>query len=120
MTPSAEEHAELALLETSMWREKTRFDLQFQTARFADDFVEFGRSGRIYTRDQIIHTESAPIDATLSNLQIRRIDENSVLITYDSAAVYEGSIEYARRSSIWSRTQSGWVMRFHQGTPYIP
>ena len=120
MTPSAEEHAELASLETSMWREKTRFDLQFQEARFSEDFVEFGRSGRIYTRDQIIRTDSVPIDATLNNLQIRLIDQNSVLITYDSAAVNDGRIEYARRSSIWSHTQSGWVMRFHQGTPYIP
>jgi len=29
-------------------------------------------------------------------------------------------IEHARRSSIWSRTGDGWVMRFHQGTLYVP
>lgn len=28
--------------------------------------------------------------------------------------------QYSRQSSIWSRTESGWVMRFHQGTPYQP
>lgn len=88
--------------------------------RFAADFVEFGRSGRTYTRSQIIRTDSSPIDARLSNLQMRRIDDNTVLVTYDSAAVYNGKTEHARRSSIWTKSDAGWVMRFHQGTPFNP
>jgi hypothetical protein len=105
-----------------MWREATRYDLAFQNRRFASDFVEFGRSGRTYTREQIIRTDPSPIQAKLPlpNLKVRVLDVNTVLITYDSEATYEGVAEYAHRSSVWSRTEGRWVMRFHQGTPYQP
>jgi hypothetical protein len=105
-----------------MWREATRFDRAFQEQRFAGDFVEFGRSGRVYTRDQVIRTDSRPIQAVLPlpNLAIRLLDENTAQVTYDSQVTYDGLVEYAHRSSIWSRGLSAWVMRFHQGTPYEP
>jgi len=48
------------------------------------------------------------------------LDENTVQLTYDSEAVYDGVVEHAHRSSLWSRGPSGWVMRFHQGTPFHP
>jgi hypothetical protein len=115
-----EDRAELTLLEEAMWRAETRFDLAFQEARFAPDFVEFGRSGRVYNRAQIIRTDRHPIEASLENLRLVELDENTVLVTYNSVAVFDGVREYARRSSIWSRSPAGWVMRFHQGTPYGP
>lgn len=116
------DRAELTRLEEGMWREATRFDQVFQEQRFADDFVEFGRSGRVYSREQIICVDSCPIQAVLPlpNLAIRLLDEDTAQITYDSQVTYDGVVEHARRSSIWSRRTSGWVMRFHQGTPYEP
>jgi hypothetical protein len=115
-----EDKAELTRLEEAMWRAETRFDLAFQEARFAPDFVEFGRSGRVYNRAQIIRTDKHPIEASLRNLRLVELDENTVLVTYNSVAVFDGVHEHARRSSIWSRSPAGWVMRFHQGTPYDP
>ena len=52
-----EDKAELTRLEQAMWRAETRLDLAFQEARFAPDFLEFGRSGRVYNRAQIIRTD---------------------------------------------------------------
>ena len=115
-----EDKAELTRLEEAMWRAETRFDLAFQEARFAPDFVEFGRSGRVYNRAQIIRTDKHPIEASLENFRLVELDENTVLVTYNSVAVFDGVHEFARRSSIWSRSPAGWVMRFHQGTPYDP
>ncbi len=117
-----EEQAALIEIEESMWRRESRFDLAFQEQHFAQDFVEFGRSGRTYTREQAIRANASPIQAKLplSNLKVRVLDVNTVQVRYDSEATYEGEAEYAHRSSIWSRTQSGWVLRFHQGTPYQP
>jgi hypothetical protein len=117
-----EEQAALIALEESMWRQESRFDLAFQEQHFAEDFVEFGRSGRTYTREQVIRTDASPIKAKLplSNLKLRVLDVKTVQITYDSEATYGGEVEYAHRSSIWSLTEGGWVMRFHQGTPYQP
>ncbi len=119
---SEEDHAILTRLEEDMWREVMRFDQTFQEQRFATDFFEFGRSGQVYTREQIIQADSQPINAIipLPNLAIRLIDKNTAQVIYDSQVEYDSVVEYARRSSIWSRTESGWVMRFHQGTPYQP
>lgn len=105
-----------------MWRGETRFDLMFQETRFAPDFFEFGRSGRVYSRKQIILSEAGEIQAKLplENLSIRLLDENTAHVTYNSHVEYNGVVEHARRSSIWSRGEEGWVMRFHQGTPYVP
>lgn len=112
----------LTQLEENMWREVTRFDIRFQETFFAPDFLEFGRSGRVYTRDQVIRNVAQPIQAVLPlpDLAIRLLDENTAQLTYNSAVTYDGVVEHARRSSIWSRTKDGWVMRFHQGTPYVP
>jgi hypothetical protein len=119
---SIAEVAEIQRLEEAMWREETRFDRAFQEAHFAADFVEFGRSGRIYRREDIIQTDSHGIEATLPlpDFAVRVLNPGTVLVTYNSAVAYGGRTEYARRSSIWSRSSSGWVMRFHQGTPYEP
>lgn len=113
---------ELRRLEEAMWRAETRFDRAFQEAHFADDFVEFGRSGRVYGRRDIIRTDGHPIEASLPlpDFAVRVLAEGVVLVTYNSAVVYDGQTEYTRRSSIWSRKGSDWVMRFHQGTPYKP
>jgi hypothetical protein len=119
---SEEDHAILTRLEEGMWREVTRFDRTFQEQQFATDFFEFGRSGRVYTLDQIIQLDSQPIHAVLPlpNLAIRLLDQNTAQVTYNSQVEYESVVEHARRSSIWSRTESGWVIRFHQGSPYQP
>jgi hypothetical protein len=119
---SEEDRAMLTQLEENMWREATRFDIRFQETSFAPDFFEFGRTGRVYTRDQIIRNVGQPMQAVLPlpDLAIRLLDENTAQVTYNSAVTYDGMVEHARRSSIWSRTKAGWVMRFHQGTPYVP
>lgn len=121
-TLSLEDQAELRRLEEGLWTPALRYDLAFQEARIAADFIEFGRSGRIYQREEVIRTEAAPFLARLplDDLRFRVLDVNTVQLTYNSAAEYEGVVEYARRSSLWSRGPAGWVMRFHQGTPYQP
>lgn len=119
---SSNDEAELTRLEEAMWREETRFDRTFQDRHFALDFFEVGRSGRVYSRTDAIREKSEPIRARLplDNLRIRALDLNTAQVTYDSEVFYGAEAEYARRSSIWSRTAEGWVMRFHQGTPYSP
>ncbi len=114
------ERRELIALEEAMWRPETRFDADFQQQRFAEDFLEFGRSGRVYRRHDAIRVGYEPIAARLPllNLELRRLDIDTAQITYDSEVTYDGQIERAHRSSIWSRTAHGWVMRFHQGTAF--
>jgi hypothetical protein len=110
----------LERLEEELWRQETRFDLHRMNQLIADDFFEFGRSGRVYQRQDTLAIESQTIDAVLplSEFQVRLLDENTAQVTYNSAVNYDGVVEYARRSSIWSRSINGWVLRFHQGTPF--
>ena len=116
------DRVELMRLEEAMWRAETRFDLGFQRERFAPDFFEFGRSGRVYCRQQVVSVPSQEIRAVLplANLAIRLLDRDTAQLTYDSQVKYGEATEHSRRSSIWLRTSSGWVMRFHQGTPFVP
>ena len=118
MSLEEKEIEQLKSLEEALWRSETRFDLEFQQRVFAPDFFEFGRSGRRYTRDQMIFTKEVPIKAKfpLEDFKIHQLDQNNVLITYISEVEYD-QIERGNRSSIWSRTDKGWQLRFHQGTP---
>jgi hypothetical protein len=117
---SEEVRAELVRLEEAMWSTGTRFDSAFQQARFAPDFTEIGRSGRLYSREQIVSIPPREIRAVLPlpDLAVRLLDRDTALVTYASRVKNGETTEHARRSSIWSRTGAGWVMRFHQGTPF--
>ena len=119
---SDEDRATLMRLEENLWREETRFDMRFMERVLAPDFFEYGRSGRVYTREQSLACPRQPTDAALPlpNLKIRLINEVTAQVTYDSAITNDGIVEHGHRSSIWSRTPEGWILRFHQGTPYVP
>ncbi|MCU0543120.1 MAG: DUF4440 domain-containing protein [Oscillatoriaceae cyanobacterium Prado104] len=122
MEISSEDREILERLEAELWREATRYDAQRMNEIIAPDFFEFGRSGRVYQRQDTLASTRKTIDAVLPlpQFQVRLLDENTAQVTYNSAVTYDGVVEYARRSSIWSRTNSGWVLRFHQGTPFQP
>ena len=82
------------------------------------DFFEFGRSGRIYKREETLAVPSQNINAELplKDFKIHPISKDVVLITYISKVIYD-EIETANRSSIWIKTPKGWQLKFHQGTP---
>lgn len=109
-------------LEEALWREQTRFDPAFMEAVLADDFFEFGSSGRFHTRTGTLSRPSQPIDAVvpLVNFHVRLLAPDLAQTTYDSAVTLEGVVHHAHRSSLWSRTEAGWRLRFHQGTPFKP
>jgi hypothetical protein len=119
---SDEDRRELTRLEECLWREETRFDRAFMEKHCAPDFFEFGRSGRVYTRAQSLAVPRQATNAVLPlpHLSIRLLGPDTAQLTYFSAVTHDGVVEHGRRSSIWSRTPQGWVMRFHQGTPYEP
>lgn len=82
------------------------------------DFVEFGASGRRWSRDDMvaaIGSMFADDDApTAREVEAVRLAESVVLVTY----VTEGPRGRARRSSVWRKASDGaWQVYFHQGTP---
>jgi hypothetical protein len=108
----------LERLEEALWREETRFDIQRMENVLAEDFFEFGWSGRFYGREETLAVPRGPIDAVLPLPDFRApAGRRPRARTYKSAVTHDGVVLRARRSSIWSRTPTGWVLRFHQGTP---
>lgn len=114
--------SELRDLEESLWREETRFDMHRMREIIAEDFFEFGRSGHCYSLEDTLAIAPQKIHAKipLPDFNVRQLAEDVVQVTYSSAVEYNNKILHARRSSLWSRNQGHWRLRFHQGTPYEP
>ncbi len=108
--------ATLMRLEESLWRPASRFNPSYMDRVLADDFFEFGRSGRIWSRQDIIDTEPREIGAELplAGFAVHVIGPQAALVTYRSVEVGRG---VSNRASVWRRTESGWKLVFHQGTP---
>lgn len=103
------EFEELRILEESLWKNENRYNLDFQESVFAPDCFEFGSSGRVYARQDMIRAEGYDIVAVLSlmNFSVKFVDVNTALVTYVSQASFE-SLEVANRSFLWSKTPKGW------------
>ena len=120
MELSQEDRDALERLEEELWREETRYDDRRMREVIAADFLEFGRSGRVYRREDTLAVPRQPIRAVLPlpDFAVRLLHPDVAQVTYNGAVTHGGLVLRARRSSIWSRTPGGWVLRFHQGTPY--
>ena len=93
----------------------------------ADEFVEFGSSGRMFDKRTIIerlpeerrHPEARSVLWTITEFSARQLAPRIILVTYRLATRSSGSSEarHTLRSSIWRSISGRWQMIFHQGTP---
>ena len=108
---------ELALHQPAVRRDAARMDELLH-----ESFTEFGRSGQSYNRGDIVEMLQHKVPAGpvwAQDFSVAEIADGIALLTYRSAYVEEtGELRrHALRTSLWQRTQRGWQMRFHQGTP---
>lgn len=108
---------EVALHQPDVRRDPIRVDKLLH-----ESFTEIGRSGRSYSRSQIleflrVETLSGPVWS--QEFSVAEISDNVALLRYKSAFVdVNGQLSrHTLRASLWQRTAQGWKMRFHQGTP---
>jgi hypothetical protein len=112
---------ELRRLETELHTIEARRNRQRMETLLHPDFLEFGRSGTRYTRADILN-EFGPASVLPTvrpgNFDLAVLAEGIALLTYASAHEdADGKQSRHRlRSSVWVRTETGWQMRFHQGT----
>lgn len=85
-----------------------------------DDFIEFGSSGRVYTKQQVL--EELPMSP---ELEMTLIDFNAKLLASDVALTTYRVLrrsndakdeKYSLRSSLWKLNDGKWQILFHQGT----
>ncbi|MFE7270259.1 DUF4440 domain-containing protein [Streptomyces sp. NPDC057623] len=84
-------------------------------------FREFGASGRYWDRTSIIESlvageDPGPRPVVVSRMEAVQLAPDVVHLTFDT----ENNGRRAHRSSLWRRTDNGWQMYFHQGTPFSP
>jgi hypothetical protein len=109
---------EEALLSPDVRRSRARLD-----ALLADDFVEYGASGRIYDKPAILGMTGKAYDGQLSlhAFSAMALAPTVALVRYRSLLRRaDGRESHALRCSVWSSTEQGWKLVFHQGTPTFP
>jgi hypothetical protein len=86
------------------------------SALLAEGFREFGSSGRVWSRDEILNPSEtgAPL---VEDFAINTIVPELVQVTYRTLKTIPGGTpQAALRSSLWIRRGDRWQMLFHQGT----
>ena len=110
----------LHTLELSLWHPSNRYNRVLMDATFAPDFREFGRSGRCYTRAELLNATPHDFDATLHDFTEHPLSDTITLTTYISELRTPKGPERANRASIWDRASGRWQLRFHQATAIQP
>jgi hypothetical protein len=79
----------------------------------SDRFVEFGSSGRVYTKNDVIAQMLAEpnIAASIADFHVFVLTPDVALATYRTGR--------SLRSSVWRREGDYWRIVFHQGTHII-
>lgn len=109
-------HQRLYDLETSLTDPTVRRSVERLEDLLHPEFIELGSSGKVYDRPTIIETmsnETGTAGVVIRDFDVHIVSEQTHLVTYRSIGE---SGDEARRSSLWINTDSGWRIRFHQGT----
>ena len=109
---------EETLLSLEVRRSRARLD-----ALLADDFLEYGPSGRIYDKSAILGMTDKSYDGRLSlqEFSATALAPSVALVRYRTLLRRaNGRESHVLRCSVWSLTEEGWKLVFHQGTPTGP
>ena len=114
--------ARIRALEEKLLQPGVRRSAAELDALLADDFREFGSSGRTYRKREVV--ELLPVEDEqrfeVDDFQARTLAPGLVLATYRvvrHAVAARGEPHHSLRSSIWKHESGRWQMIFHQGTP---
>ena len=108
---------ELLRLELQLMDPAFRKDRIAVSKLLAEDFREFGSSGRVWSRETILDLlaeESGWTAPAVEDFVIRPITRDAILVTYRT--IHADPPRASLRSSVWVREHAGWQMLFHQGT----
>jgi len=112
-------HDEILELERSCLDPEVRASPDRLASLIADDFVEFGSSGRVWDKAAVVDevpTQSG-VALTLSDFEAMRLAPNLVHTTFRVSIREAGATRHSLRSSLWTSRSGRWQMLFHQGTP---
>ncbi len=120
MTEREEELSKvLQPLEMQLMQAKVRKDRVEVSSLLHDEFVEFGASGNMWSREGILdllEKEASYEASEVRDFEAHMFAQDCALVTYQVS----GKSGDTLRSSVWLRSAAGWKIRFHQGTKVLP
>lgn len=107
-------------LELSLLTPEVRSSFDKLNFLLTDDFMEFGSSGLIYDKKEILQrlpSTSEKIEFSVNDFAARQLSEGVVLTTFKTERIINDTEKMTSlRSSLWKNTNGNWQMFFHQGT----
>jgi len=89
----------------------------------ADDFFEFGSSGRSYAKAEVLRALASEAGGSprfaISDFRVSALAPQVALATYRASSSLSkgGDVRHSLRSSLWVHRAGRWQITFHQGTP---
>jgi hypothetical protein len=115
--------AHLRELEEQLLDPAIRKNYEIVSSLLADDFREFGSSGRVFSKEEILVelANEGTNKISLTNFQAKAMAAGVFLVTYRAVRndTASGSFVTSLRSSIWVMREARWQMLFHQGTKSV-
>jgi hypothetical protein len=118
---SSERDEMLLRFEQKLARIGSKISAEDASLLIAEDFVEFGASGQVWSKAEIVQemAEWMPNEAVIESFRVRDLSPAVCLVTYKLVGpVKDGQV--SNRSSIWRYTGNRWEIIFHQGTIVAP
>lgn len=108
----------LLKLEMSLWINETRGNFTYMNQVLHPEFLEYGKSGRVYNKEEILKDMDVQINSVFPfpNLNVKQVDDNTYLVTYQSVLQNGATREICNRSSIWISNGEKLQIIHHQGT----
>jgi hypothetical protein len=107
-------------LEEKLLAPATRHSIVQLDKLLTDDFIEFGRSGKIFDKQTVAERigKGETARMPLADFKIVILAPDALLATYCATKIEDdGQKSYSLRSSICRKTGDKWRMFFRQGTP---
>lgn len=113
-------HKTIYELETSLLKPEVRSSFDQLNVLLADDFKEFGSSGLVYTKQNVLERLPSNTDKTdyvVSDFEISVLSEGVIMANFKTGRVINDTDKVSSlRTSLWRNENGIWRMFFHQGT----
>lgn len=113
--------SQLLQLETALTESETRSSREQLDRLLAEDFLEIGSSGKIFTKAHALERLPASTEKNvyeISHFHIRVLSPDLVQTIFKTKRTTDGTdILNSLRTSLWRKNGNTWQMLYHQGTP---
>lgn len=107
-------------LETSLLKPEVRSSLEKLDELLAEDFKEFGSSGSVYTKQDVLTRLPSSTNSDryiVSDFSIKLLSPDIVMANFKTEKIINDTQKvFSLRTSLWRKENGTWKMFFHQGT----